>query len=100
MSTLEPQKSILDEALTPHLASEEGQAFLLGQARLERIQVYCAPDNFPNPPVLQLELYFLPPGIDSLPPSVLLPFSSHALKYKAQNLEERQRHQNPSSHKY
>lgn len=74
MSTLETQKSILDKALALHLASEEGQVFLLGQARLERVQVYSAPDNLPNPLVLQLELYFVATSINSLPLSILLPF--------------------------
>ena len=39
MTSAEDQQNILDEVLVPHLASEEGQAFLGGQIRLENFQV-------------------------------------------------------------
>ena len=88
MTTPECQKSILDDVLAPHLASEDGQTFLVGQARLERVQVYCAPVNLPNPFVLQLELYSLTSSPNGRLLPLLLPFAPHALKYKAQNLRE------------
>lgn len=92
MTTPECQKSILDEVLAPHLASEDGQAFLAGQARLERVQVYCAPVNLPNPLVLQLELYFL----ILAPMAGLFPFCSplrHMHSSTKHKTSERQRHQ-------
>lgn len=67
MTTLEPQNPILDEVLALHLSSQDGQAFLVGQARLERVQVYCAPDNLPNPLVFQLDSQSTPQWPASCP---------------------------------
>ena len=98
MTTLERQKSILDEALAPHLTSEEGQAFLAGQARLDEVQVYCAPVNLPNSLFLQVEAYLLTLGSNGLTLPLLLFLTPHPLKCKAQ-IPEKQRYQSPSVHK-
>ncbi|KAL9630965.1 MAG: hypothetical protein Q9164_006146 [Protoblastenia rupestris] len=57
MTTLERQKSIFDEVLAPHLTSEEGQAFLAGQARLDQVQNLRALISAHNEVLAQLDFY-------------------------------------------